>query len=63
MSKMAQEFEKNIDKYKYDLYEACKEALRTIAQFERVIEWEEHCPVYFIVEKAIAKVENLTGKS
>ncbi len=37
------------------LLEACKEALRAIDQFEKVIEWEHHCPVYFIVEEAIAK--------
>lgn len=55
MSKMGEQFEKNLDKYKYDLYWALKELV------ERDVYGSIRLPTQArdIMDKALAKVEGL----
>ena len=57
MSKMGAEFEKNLDKYKYDLYEALERVKRDLDKWGDVTEMTNE-----MVAKALNKVEGLTNK-
>lgn len=53
MSKIGEELERRLDENKYELYEACKDAL---------FHYKEECSIYFaehrhILERVLAKIE------
>ena len=58
MSKMGQEFEKNLDKYKYDLYEALKDILPELKEYVQEVGDCDHS-VGICFCRLFNKVDNL----